>query len=374
VVNLIEFKFLTNQSDNHLVELIQFILKKGEIEWFEAKRSYGDLKELPKLLSSISNKGGGLIFYGYDAKKKNFVNINPDKLEQVINQKSDMCEPKLIVEYHIINNNNKIGLFCGIPAMEKPVMDNNKRYYLRKGSHKKEVTKERVQEIIHKRKIKKGHLYMEKFKQCLYKVAKIKFCNKIDYYIESFEFLGEKLISQILNQWEIKFEPWLGDSDQNYPLRIHFKSWKRNPKNDSYNELKINILNLIKEIIELLSLLENKYNFDILNKTLKDLSVKENGETHHRRCLTTLVNQEKMWNFTDARIFIKKENDNFLIYQDEAGKDLIKNIACIDNVNKSEIEKIITKHNRKKCSIKAKEIVETIKLELNKIKSTICAK
>ena len=366
------FSFLKKQSDSLLVELIINVLKKGEIEWFEAKRSYGDLKELSKLLSSISNNGGGLIFYGYDAKKKNFINIDPDKLEQVINQKSNLCDPKLIVNYHIIENKNNLGLFVGVPALNKPVLDNNKKYYLRIGSHKKEVTKEEIQEIIKKRKIKKGHLYMEKFKHFLFEVTKTKFCNEIDSYIDSFETLGGKLINEILTQWEIKYEPWLGDSNQQFPIRINFKSWKRNPKNNSFHKLKINILNLIEEIIELVILLEEKYNINTLKQTIKDLSVKENGETHHRRCLTTLVNQEKMWNFTDARIYVKKEKDGFFIYQDEAGKDLVKNIVNIGKIDKEEIEEIITKHNRKKCSIKAMEIIDTILLEMNKIKSTLC--
>lgn len=54
------FSFLKKQSDSLLAELINNIMKKGEIEWFEAKKSYGDLKELTKLLASISNNGGGL--------------------------------------------------------------------------------------------------------------------------------------------------------------------------------------------------------------------------------------------------------------------------------------------------------------------------
>lgn len=367
------FDYLKKQSDSLLTKLVVNLMEKGEIEWFESKRSYGDLKEVPTLLSSISNNGGGLIFYGWDEVKKDFYNIDPDKLERIINQKSNLCHPKIIVKYHIIKNNKNLGLFVGVPAMDNPVMDDKKKYYLRVGSHKKEVSRKVVLESIHNRKKQKGHLYVENFKHSLFDVAKKKFCDEIDQYVDSLSSFCDELYYEILNNFVIDFETWLGDSTQNFPIRVRFKKWKKSIEKDSYNDLAVNILKWIDEIYELLVLLEEKYNVDSIKELLKDLSHKENGETHHRRCLTTLLNQEKMWNFTDARIFVKKEENNLVIYQDEAGKDLAINIGNIDTLDMSKVEEIISVHNRKKCSDKAKQLIDAIYLELQKMKNTLCS-
>ncbi|GAH78942.1 unnamed protein product, partial [marine sediment metagenome] len=95
-------------------------------------------------------------------------------------------------------------------------------------------------------------------------------------------------------------------------------------------------------------------------------------ETNHRKCLTTFVNQENIWNFADARIFLIKEEGKYRIYQDEASKNIITTIGSLDTLDKELAEEIISNHNKKRCIASLKELIETIVIELKKIINVIC--
>lgn len=369
------FEFLEKQSDKLLAKFIAYLMEKGEMEWFETKRGLpkGEIKKIPTLLSSISNRGGGLIFYGWDEEKEIFSSIIPDQIQRIVNQQSDKCNPKINVKYHIIKKNKVLGLFVGVPALNMPVMNDERKFFLRVGSHKKEVSKNDLLESNNIKKGLKGHLYIGNFKQIFFDVVIKDFCEGIKKNISLLLGFSEKLYNEITNKWEIKFDKWLGNPPYNFPLRVNFNQWKKNAERNIQNDLIISIQKWIDELYDSLILLEEKYNVDTLKKTLKDLSYREKNKTNHRKSLTTLISQDNLWNFTDARIFIKKITDKFIIYQDEANKDLKYDIASINNLDKIIVEKIILEHNRKKCIEKTNQLLDIIFLELYKLKKTLCS-
>ncbi len=368
------FDFLLKQSDNLLTDFIIHLMEKGEREWFEVKRGLprNERTKLPTLLSSISNRGGGLIFYGWDEENNVFWDVDPDNFQGIINQQSKKCTPNINVKFHIIKSNKIRGLFVGVPVLDEPVMNEEKKFFLRVGSHKKEVTKKEIQDLDHFRNSQKGHIYMSDFKRSFFEVIEKKFCENIKENINQMQSFGKKLFHEIFNSWEINFKLWLGNPPYSFPKRVLYNEWKKDISNNTQTNLTNVIIKWVEEIYNKLELLEEKYNVDNLKVLLKDLSFRAEKKTNHRKCLVTLVNQDNFWNFADARISVIEHENGYQIIQEEANKEVKYDIATTDKLDKDVIEKIILKHSREKCLNIARNLFDKILLELQKMEETIC--
>ena len=370
----LDFNYIRKQPDNLLKLAIEYIMKKGETTWFEVKRGLprGQIKKLPKTVSSIANSGGGLIFYGWDEEKGIFSNIEIDDCQSVILQQSKKCKPVIPLEFHTTTIEDKQCLIVGIPALRIPVKDENDVYYLRIGSHTREIEEsELLSTVDHFQRSLEGHLYIEDFLETLKQVKRDFFCTEIQSESKELEKLGGELFFDISKNWIIIFQEWLGESPLEYPIRIHFNKWKKNlPSSESWN-LSIKIMKWIDNIFAILESIE-EMNLDELKRLIRDKSFRIKKETNHRRCLTTLVNQENLWNFTDDRIFIKKENGGYTVFQNEAEKNIETNISKLNKLDKDSVEKEILNHNRKKCVENSKRLVQNIILEIEKLESSLC--
>ncbi|GAH59362.1 unnamed protein product, partial [marine sediment metagenome] len=211
----LEFDLLRKQDDRLLSFLVEYIMKKGEIEWFEVKKGLNKYqnRKLPKLISSLANRGGGIIFYGWDEKENDFSDIKTDYAQSIIVQQSKKCKPAIPLEFHIIKTGNNEGLFVGIPALNTPVKDENEKCYIRIGSHIRDITETELVNTIDQFKHKKqGHLYIENLIEKLHEVNRGYFCRQIESLSQNIEECENQLIKTINDFWKILFIEWLGES------------------------------------------------------------------------------------------------------------------------------------------------------------------
>ena len=141
------------------------------------------------------------------------------------------------------------------------------------------------------------------------------------YLKELIELMREQKIDliELPNSWEIEFLPWKIILPLKSPFRIKFNQWKPQQELEITKQTILQV-NLVVNEIKSISLTNPHYN--ILLKLLKDESFREVDKINHRKCLTTYLNKENPWNFTDWKFLIEqKENRSLRLYYEEGTKD-----------------------------------------------------
>lgn len=133
------------------------IIKSGESETVEFKKSTGEWKEIIETLSAFANTKGGIILVGIDKKKKICgVSVGKGTVEDLTNKILNNTEPKIYPEIGIQTLNKKKIIYIKIEAYPYDVVLSFGKPFKRVGKNtvrmSKDEYKKRVLEI-HKREL-----------------------------------------------------------------------------------------------------------------------------------------------------------------------------------------------------------------------------
>ena len=96
---------------------IDKIIKAGESETLEFKKSTGEWKEIVETISAFANKKGGVILVGVDEKKEVCgVAIGKGTIEDLTNKILSNTEPKVYPEIGIQSLNGKKIIYIKVEA------------------------------------------------------------------------------------------------------------------------------------------------------------------------------------------------------------------------------------------------------------------
>ncbi|MCE7736675.1 MAG: ATP-binding protein [Candidatus Heimdallarchaeota archaeon] len=370
--------FIENYDSNILSEFVNHMMTKeeGENDWFEVKRGLPpqQLQKFSRMISALSNTGGGLIYYGWDEKINTFSDVDTDDLENKLLSQTGLTFPKILIEFKAINHNGIRGLFVGIPAMDKPVQDKRSNDWLiRIGGHKTTVKDALVisKTQSHLLNRQTGHLYLSKIKQIINKVIPKTLKSELKEWEDHFASLQECIITDIRKNWEIDFQDWY-NSNPEFPIRVWYKAWKHNHKDGESYTLQQKVITDISIILEKLG----KYSEnDVLNidfskivLLLRDLTKNETkNPTNHRRDLFTLISRQNIWNFSHTAISVYQNGNMFSLVQNTSGRNHSEELTKIIEYKKEIIEQTILGIIKDGYYKSVKQLFEDIFVELNSL-------
>ena len=127
---------------------IQEIIKKGESETLEFKKSIGEWKEIIKTVSAFSNTKGGYIFIGISDKGKVIgVQVGKKTIEDLTNKIKENTDPKIFPGISVENIGKKEVILIKVnQSKSKPVFAFD-RVYKRIGKSTVKVTSEEIRKM-----------------------------------------------------------------------------------------------------------------------------------------------------------------------------------------------------------------------------------
>jgi len=123
-------------------EEVNFILQEGEGLKIEFKEAFD--KSIAKEIVAFSNAFGGRIFVGINDKNiiKGITDTN--RLKSQIEDTARNCEPKVKLNYHVINYNLQKLLEVIIPEGEDKPYQCSLGFYLRQGANSQKLTRDEI--------------------------------------------------------------------------------------------------------------------------------------------------------------------------------------------------------------------------------------
>lgn len=362
--------------------LLYFIYKegiKGESDTIEFKKLINNKKQsaYAEIISSIANTKSGILFIGWDEETKDFYSIELESTEQKIVQANSLIVPLLEIEIRKISNNIGSFLVVSIPN-DKYLHSVNNKYYYRSGSHKIEISANDITlQSNFISKLEKGSNYIPKIESKysnLYN-KQIHYFTSMIYVKDLVKLINEnkKNIIELPLAWDIDFLPWQLRVPLKSPFRVKFSQWI--PQEDSkFIKKVIYRINLV--ITELKSISLTNANYNLLIKLIRDETYRYGDKTNHRRCLTTYLNRENPWNFTDWKFLLEQnENSKLRLYYEEGTKDKAiaprqLDVGTFEEQNipdEKHIENLITDWVRKKYILSSEKLISDTLINAEKV-------
>ena len=129
--------------------MIVDLLKTGESEKVEFKRSVGELKEIIETVVAFANANGGWIFIGVDDSGAiTGVKIGKDTIEKLVNNIVQMTDPSIYPSIDLLDINNKKVIVVTVPTgNDKPYFYRG-RAYIRIGKTNRLVSRSELERIF----------------------------------------------------------------------------------------------------------------------------------------------------------------------------------------------------------------------------------
>ena len=128
---------------------IDELIKQGESEKLEFKKSLAEREEILRTITAFSNTSGGTIIIGID-ERKNIIGIKPEKgeIEGLENSINQLIEPKVYPDFQLIPYDNKLILRIDVhEGLNKPYFYKG-ACYVRKGNVTRRLDRDGVVELV----------------------------------------------------------------------------------------------------------------------------------------------------------------------------------------------------------------------------------
>lgn len=128
---------------------LKSIIKNGETESVEFKKSTAQLPRAMETICAFLNNQGGIVFIGVTATGDLAGQDVADKTKQIIAHELDKLEPPAQVSVHYVDvkNNKKIIVFEVKPSLHAPYLYDGRPYY-RAQSTTKQMTQQRYDQLV----------------------------------------------------------------------------------------------------------------------------------------------------------------------------------------------------------------------------------